>query len=291
MSVNKIITDNIIKLIEGANISDFESPFQSLSLAGEQKSLATGNAYTGINQLITLLSAANNRYTSGNWGTLKQFSKLNKRIRKEELKKSTCITFYKTLTKEDDSGNESSFPMLRYYRVYNEAQTEGYEPPKSNPNITREYAPAIDKLVKSHNVKLLTGGIACYSPNDDAITMPDFAEFCETSDKTIKENYYSTLLHELTHWTGHSSRLNRDFGNKFKSQKYAREELVAEIGAVFLSLEYGVAGKNLNNHGAYLKSWLQLLKSDPKAIFNAVRDAKKAFNFLTQKEFNQSIAA
>ena len=60
---------------------------------------------------------------------------------------------------------------------------------------------------------------------------------------------------------------------------------------MFLSLEYGVAGKNLNNHGAYLKGWLQLLKSDPKAIFNAVRDAKKAFSFLAEKEFSADIAA
>ena len=98
------------------------------------------------------------------------------------------------------------------------------------------------------------------------------------------ESYYSTLLHELSHWTGHNSRLDRFFSWSFdiNSEAYAREELVAEIASMFLTVETGIkqTQKHFENHMAYLNSWISLLKSDLNAIFKATQEAKKAVDFI-----------
>ena len=115
-------------------------------------------------------------------------------------------------------------------------------------------------------------------PESDLIRMPRRNSFDDT------ESYYSTLLHELAHWTGHSSRLDRFFSWSFdkNSEAYAREELVAEIASMFITLETGIrqTQEHFDNHVAYIDSWISLLKSDPNAIFKATQEANKAVDFI-----------
>ncbi len=119
------------------------------------------------------------------------------------------------------------------------------------------------------------GNMAFYAPGPDRIQLPPFEAFRSV------EAYYATALHELTHWTRHESRLDRDFGRKrFGDEGYAREELVAELGAAFLCADLGIEGEAREDHAAYLASWLKVLKEDKRAIFQAAAHAQRAADFL-----------
>lgn len=125
--------------------------------------------------------------------------------------------------------------------------------------------------------------MACYSPSDDIIRMPDRIRFNGTSTMTAGEAYYATLMHELTHWTGAESRCARDLKNRFGSEAYAMEELVAELGAAFLCADLGVTPEPRDDHAQYIANWLKVLKQDKKAIFTAASRAQAAVNFLNER--------
>lgn len=134
---------------------------------------------------------------------------------------------------------------------------------------------AFEAITQKIVVILEAGTRAYYGAADDRIRMPDRGRF------SCPENFYAVMLHELTHWTGHSSRLARDLWNRFGSEAYAMEELVAELGAAFLCAETGVAGK-LEHHANYVESWLRVLKNDKRAIVTAAAAASKAANFVLE---------
>jgi antirestriction protein ArdC len=119
------------------------------------------------------------------------------------------------------------------------------------------------------------GNRAYYAPHLDYVQIPPFVSFKDA------ESYYATVAHELTHWTSHTSRLNRQFGSRgFASEGYAREELVAEIGAAFLCCDLGITLEPREDHAAYLQHWLTVLKTDKRAIFQAAAHAQKAADYL-----------
>jgi hypothetical protein len=122
---------------------------------------------------------------------------------------------------------------------------------------------------------------ACYRPVVDLIEMPDRERFVTTSTSPATENYYATLLQELTHWTGHASRLNRDLKNRFGDEAYAMEELVAELGAAFLCADLGISNAPRPDHAAYVNHWLKVLQDDTRAIFTAAAKAHAAADYLT----------
>ena len=135
----------------------------------------------------------------------------------------------------------------------------------------------IDKIIFNSSARVYEGGFeACYMPSDDVIRMPNKNYFSST------EGYYSTLLHELVHWTGHSSRLDRITLSSNNSEAYAREELVAEIASIFLTAELGITQtqEHFEQHAAYVNYWIRLLESDPNAIFAAAKEARKAANYI-----------
>ena len=113
--------------------------------------------------------------------------------------------------------------------------------------------------------------------------MPDRHRFVGTETSSPTEGWYSTLFHELTHWTGSSNRLARDFGKRFGDNRYAMEELVAELGAAFLCAELGISPQPRQDHACYINNWLQVLKQDSKAIITAASQASKASDYLLAK--------
>lgn len=132
------------------------------------------------------------------------------------------------------------------------------------------------------------GNQAYYSGGTDHVQMPVFECFCSP------EAYYATLAHELTHWTKHPKRLDRDFGRrKWGDEGYAREELVAELGAAFLCADLALTPEPRTDHAAYLQSWLKVLKEDRRAIFSAAAHAQRAADFLHgfQADVKQGVAA
>jgi antirestriction protein ArdC len=186
------------------------------------------------------------------------------------------------------TGEKKRIPMLRFYSVFNVAQCEGITAP-ALPQVIRDHSRVeaaesiIAAMPKRPEIKQGLAS-AFYSPSGDFVGMPALAEF-----KTA-EDYYSVLFHELTHSTGHETRLNRkgvsgSEGNwsAFGSTPYAKEELVAEMGAAFLCGEVGIAERTLDNSAAYLASWLQRLKDDAKLVVQAAAQAQKAADWVLGK--------
>jgi antirestriction protein ArdC len=124
--------------------------------------------------------------------------------------------------------------------------------------------------------------MAPFIPKDDIIEMPNRERFIGSASSTSTESYYAVLLHELTHWSGASHRLNREFGKRFGDHAYAMEELVAELGAAFLCAALGIANEPRQDHAAYMTSWLEVLNRDHKAVFTAASHAQKAVEWLAQ---------
>jgi antirestriction protein ArdC len=134
-----------------------------------------------------------------------------------------------------------------------------------------------EEFVARVNAAIRYGGEwACYIPATDEILLPLKETFIGTGTSTPTEAYYSTLFHELTHWTGHKSRCDRDLGKRFGPFAYAMEELIAELGAAFLCAELGIASKPRPDHAHYLRHWLTVLLNDRKALFTAASKASQA---------------
>jgi antirestriction protein ArdC len=144
-----------------------------------------------------------------------------------------------------------------------------------------ELIEAAEAFVAATGANIVHGGSrACYVPRTENIHMPPRDVFIGTATSTAAEAYYSTELHELTHWTSAETRCNRELGKRFGDQAYAIEELVAEFGAAFLCADLGITDEPRADHAQYLASWLSILKADKKAIFTAASKASEAAAFL-----------
>lgn len=277
------ITNQIIAAIEkGAN--EFQMPWHRTDAATmSPMNIDTGNAYRGIN-IVSLWAAAQVRdFKTGIWGTYRQWQNAGCQVRKGE--KSSVVIFYKELERddEDEAGNEPRKRLMaRASRVFNADQVDGYAPEASTP-IANQVSPieAADRFITATKAEIRHGGeSAYYAPAADVIQMPPREVFHGSDTSTATEAYYSALLHELTHWSGHKSRCDRFTSSTFKKDEYAREELVAELGAAFLCDQLGVALEPRPDHAAYIDHWLKILKADSKAIFQASSLATKAVDFL-----------
>lgn len=268
--VYQTITDKIIAALE-AGTAPWVKPWASI---GAPRNAVTGREYSGINNI--LLSMTN--YSSNQWLTYKQATEAGGQVRKGE--QGTAIILFKPLRIEDknatpDTGTGKIIPLMRTFTVFNTQQIDGL-PAK----YTEERKLLIDEFTDNATAEAMLAQAtihhghsrACFIPSLDVIHMPNRSEF-----KSIPD-YYSTGLHELTHWTGHSRRLHRDFNGRFGDQSYAFEELVAELGSSFLCATAGIDGKL--QHASYIASWLKVLRNDKKAIFTAAAAARKAAEFV-----------
>ncbi|WP_225205075.1 ArdC family protein [Novosphingobium huizhouense] len=238
----------------------------------------TGECYRGINVLLLWASADENGFRSRRWMTFKQAQALGGSVRKGS--KGTGIVFFKklTVTEQNDAGEdqERNIPMMRGFTVFNADQIEGlpakfYARPAVIPGASKERDEVADSALRSSGAQIReSGDRAYYAPTMDLVNMPTFDRFATVG------GYLATLAHELCHWSGHESRLNRQLLNKFGSKDYAFEELVAEIGAAFVGARLGIVGDHIDDHAAYLAHWLQALRSDKRMIFKAASLAQQA---------------
>ena len=185
------------------------------------------------------------------------------------------------MIKDEEKEEEKTIPLLKTHSVFNLSQTKGLE------HLIKKFSskdkPLFQDVKKAeHIIKESKADIsfapideACYLPDKDKILMPKKEQF-----KT-GEGFYSTLFHELSHWTAHKSRLKRPIKNKQGSQAYAFEELLAEISASFICCHLGF--EYSTRHSSYVKTWLKVLKEDKKAIFRASSQAQKATEFILGK--------
>lgn len=241
-----------------------------------------GTPYRGVNVLLLWGEAVAKGYAAPLWMTYKQAQELGAHVRKGE--RGALVVYANSITKTETGENgediEREIPFMKGYTVFNVEQIDGlpehYYAKPENPLPLSERIAAADAFMTATGASIGHGGSrAYYAPGPDTIQLPPFEAFKDS------ESYYATALHELTHWTKHKSRLDRDFSAKrFGDHGYAREELVAELGAAFLCADLGITPEPREDHADYIGHWLSVLKEDKRAIFSAAAHAQRASDYL-----------
>ena len=270
MKVAEIVTDIIIKKLEKGVIPWFK-PWQG----GESINYVTRKPYKGINRLLL---------DGGEYLTFNQIQERGGKIKKGA--KAEKVVFYKELTyKETTEEGEETITnpkLLRYYNVFSLTDVEGIESKTKlceNKNYEIERC---EKLIKEYTKR--TGIVfsqqestrAYYSAAEDKIVVPKLEQFKSS------ESYYATAFHEITHSTGHSSRLNRLESTEFGSTKYGKEELTAEIGSAGICNIMGIDQSVIDNSAAYISSWIKAIKGNPNMILAAAAKAQQAIDYIME---------
>ncbi len=276
-----IVTDKIIAQLEKGVV-----PWKKGWVGGDlPKNFITKKPYRGVN--VWLL--AMNDFSSEYWLTFNQCRKKGGSVKKGE--KSTMVIFWNFIEvkDKDDEDEVKKIPMLRYYNVFNVEQCEGLPVPKEEASKEKiEPLAVCEKVVAEYKGKpaILGATSPQYKPLSDTIGMPNKDKFLSAIE------YYAALFHEMTHSTGHKSRLNREgvVGvASFGSETYSKEELVAEMGATFLHHHTGINPKKaFENNAAYIGHWLGVLKSDNKLIVQASGQAQRAVDHILGITFDEN---
>lgn len=278
------ITNQIVAELE-QGVRPWLKPWNGEHAAGRitRPLRSNGVPYRGINILMLWSEAVSKGFAAPIWMTFKQALELNAHVRKGET--GSLVVYASSITRsETDPGtgeeNERDIPFMKGYTVFNVEQIEGlpaqyYAPATPQLDPVQRIAGA-ESFFASTGAGISHGGNrAFYSPAYDRIQMPPFEAFRDA------QSYYATLAHETTHWTRHESRLNREFGRKrWGDEGYAMEELVAELGAAFLSSDLDLTPEVRDDHASYIASWIKVLKDDKRAIFTAASHAQRAADFL-----------
>jgi antirestriction protein ArdC len=247
--------------------------------------------YRGINVPILWSTGR----ASPHWATYRAWSAAGAQVRKGE--KGTMIVFWKEVTRasnettgDGETGDDrrNKFWMARGYVVFNSEQVEGWSaapqapqaPPAPKP-ATFEPFPAAEAFITGTGATIKHGGdSACYIPALDLIKMPERSQFKGSTASSPAEAYYSTILHELGHFSGAKGRCDRDLTGRFGSEAYSVEELIAELTSAYLCADLNVSMVPREDHGHYIAGWIRVLKNDKRAVFTAASKAEQAARFL-----------
>ena len=274
------ITQEIIARLESGT-KPWIKPWRGVPVSRPLR--ACGIPYRGMNVFWLWMVADMCGYASPFWMTYNQAKELGAQVRKGE--KSTIAIFYKSYTKEVEAPEtgektDESRRVLKAYPVFNADQVEGL-PERFHPAATLEVVEPEGRQAELDSffaripaVLRHQGDEAYYEPVADRVTMPPAHLFSGF------DHYYATLAHELSHWTGHASRLDRNLKNRFGSAAYAAEELIAELSSAMLGAELGLPVTHLDSHASYIEHWLKLLKQDDRAILTAAAKAEEASRLL-----------
>ncbi len=281
--VHQHITNQIIAAIE-AGAGEFKLPWHRPGAdLVSPKNIVSKASYRGVNILALWLAAEAKGFTSGIWGSFNQWSGLGATVRKGE--KATYVVFYKEISAiaADVNDERETRLIARATPVFAAEQVDGYEMDQALPKLATEFkgSKIIEAFIGRTRAMIIYGGNhAYYQPSTDSIHLPHLQDFLSSETSTVEENYYSTLFHELVHFSGMKNRCNRDLSGRFGSSAYAMEELVAELGAAFLCGHFQISTAPRLDHAQYLSHWLSILKSDKRAIFAAASKASQAVDFL-----------
>lgn len=280
VSVYQIITNRIVEELE-KGVVPWRRPWRTLPPAN----LVSKKPYRGINVFLLALQGYGSQY----WLTYRQAQALGGNIRRGEH--GTKIVFWKFDSYETETADgeteERKSAFLRYYTVFNLEQCEGLKALLALPPVFP--IQSAEEIAKGMpNPPAFEQGFrAAYIPSRDVVTMPSRAAFESQAE------YYSTLFHELTHSTGHPKRLARegfDTPQRFGSDSYSREELIAEMGSAMLCGVAGIEQVTIANSAAYLKTWIARLKADSKLVISAASAAQKAADYIRGESAKDSPA-
>lgn len=269
------ITHELISAIESGT-GKWEMPWTQLGAHLAPRNI-DGRLYRGFNVWVLAATASLKGWNSNTWGTYKAWQRHGAQVRKGE--KGTQVVLWKRAKKrtENETGDteESSYLYARVFTVFAAEQVDGYEAPAPVKLPTHERIEAAEAYFAKVGATVHEGGdSAFYRPVTDEIQVPTIDQF------RTPEHFYSTLAHEHIHWTGHKSRLDRDLHNRFGSEAYAMEELVAELGAAMWSAQTGVDQTTRDDHASYLGGWLKVLKEDSRALVSVMSKAQAAIDHL-----------
>lgn len=251
------------------------------------RNVITKKAYHGSNIFTLYFTQEFMQYKSGLWGTFLQWNSLKIDAKKGVIKtgeKSTPVLFWDTVETDkvikNNKGEEEPerYMVLRYSNVFNLDQCENVKPQEElvDPPLNKTADDIISNYQKEVPI-FFEGEKAYYVPSEDIIKVPQQQKYDSI------ENYYATLFHEMTHSTGHEKRLNRKLASEnvhFGDEEYSKEELVAEMGAIYLCSKVGVVHKTIKNSTAYIQSWLKRLEEDKTLIVSAGSKAQKAVDYI-----------
>jgi len=270
MTVYEIVTDRIIKQLEGG-IIPWRKPWAAYAGGdGGPVSWDTQRPYSGVNTLLL---------DPGEYATFNKIKESGGHVKKGE--KAQIAVFWKMMEVEDENNpdRKKSIPFLRYYSVFEvNTQAEGIESKRAKQEERKN-----NPIVEAERIiagmpcrpRITNGKEALYRPGTDVVEIPAMDSFISS------EAYYGTLFHELAHSTGHESRLNRPIKNRFGTDPYAKEELVAEIGAAFLAAVARLENPfTIENSGAYIQSWIRRFRDDSRLIVTAASQAQKAADYI-----------
>lgn len=276
------VTDRIIADLE-QGVRPWQKPWNAEHAAGRitRPLRHDGTPYRGVNVLLLWGEALAQGYAAPSWMTFRQAYVLGAHVRKGEH--GSLVVFADRFTKTETGNNgeeiEKQIPFMKGYTVFNVEQIEGLPAQYyAKDDETHEEVARIEQAETFFAATGATvrhgGNRAFYAPSADRIQMPPRESFITA------ESYCATLAHELTHWTAHPSRLERQLGKRFGDHAYAAEELIAEVGSAFLCADLKITPEVQEDHAQYLEHWLRVLKSDSRAIFTAAAQAQRAADFL-----------
>lgn len=275
MNIREILRTIIGQMAAGAD--SWQMPWHGRN--SPPRNALSGRSYSGVNRVILWSSRIENQFASTSWATFNQW-----RARRQPVsagsKGTVVLQPVRSATKDELSG-------WRIYHVFNGDQVLRRN--EGHPDLFGETASNVqnvDEVIRRTGATIRSEGyMAAYLPGTDEIHMPPVASFFSTKTSTATQNYYSTTLHELVHWTGHSTRLARIPSRDERS--YAFEELVAELGASFLCSELGLETIPRPDHAQYLKGWLSELNDDPKLFVAAAGLASRAAEFVLKSSADE----
>jgi len=277
-SVYEIITEKIIERLE-KGVVPWRQPWTNSNAVNWK----TQKPYRGINIFLV---------EPGEYASKKQILEAGGQIKKEELINSHIIVYWLWKEKEDEeTGEKKTFAKPFYYRVWEiNKQCEGLESKRSNETFEHDFIEKAEEIFKGYiNAPDYTfhSGKAVYYPTWDRINCPPIKDF------KVPEEYYCTLFHEMTHSTGHKSRLARPGimteGGAFGDEIYSKEELVAEMGAAMLCGVAGIDNSTLENSASYIDSWLRALKKENRLVLQAAAQAQKAADYILEETKDHAI--
>lgn len=278
--IYEAVTNRILDMLDKGTVP-WRHPIRRGSGDTWPKNLASGKHYRGINVFLLAMTAWAKGYASSYWLTFRQAGERGGNVRKGE--KSSMVVFWKQYeTKDKETGEPKTVPVLRYYNVFNAEQCEEIKPPDAPPEPEKPFEPIeeaesiVGGYVDGPRIEH-RGNRAFYCPPEDLVRLPEPDRFLS------REFYYATAFHELAHSTGHSRRLNRGLDKNlspFGSADYSKEELVAEMGAAFLCAVAGISPPTIEQSAAYISGWKKKLKDNKRLVVAAAGAGQRAADWI-----------
>lgn len=282
LDIYKAVTDRIIELLDQGTVP-WRFPITGGGASQMPANLESRRNYRGINVFLLAVTAWVEGYDSPYWLTYRQAAKQGGHVRKGE--KGSLVVFWKQhATKDKETGEKITIPVLRHFKVFNADQCDGVRSTDLDEARAKRatFAPIAEaeRIVASYpNPPTIEhrGSQAFYRPATDTVRIAEPERF------TSRESYYATLFHELSHSTGHSSRLDRGLDREtpmLGSPDYSKEELVAEMGAAFLAASAGISPQTIDQAAAYIAGWRKKLSGDKKLVVHAAGAGQRAAEWI-----------